>query len=68
MLSMGVPIPWPAQMPSPPQWSYQVLLEEMPCHLRISQHFHHAPAWERAESSDLVTTATWNCVREGQMS
>ena len=38
VLGMDVHRPWPAEMPSPPGWSSWVLLEEMPCCLRISQH------------------------------
>ena len=37
---------------------------------RLPQNFSvssHAPAWERAESSGWVTSAMWNCVREGQI-
>ena len=36
------------------------------CHVTLgSSASHHAPTWERAKSSDWVTSFTWNCDREG---
>ena len=38
MLGVGVPTPWSAQMPSPPQWFCLVLSRDIPYHLWASLH------------------------------
>ena len=60
VLGMGAPTLPPGWTLSPTMVLSSAIKRNTMSHLGFSM-FPHAPAWERAKSSDQVTSLTWNC-------